>query len=35
MGIDRMREYVKLCETLNFTRTARELLISQPTLSRD
>ena len=35
MDIDRMCEYVKLCETLNFTRTAKELFISQSTLSRD
>lgn len=34
MDIDRMREYVKLCETLNFTRTARDLFISQSTLSK-
>ena len=34
MDIDRMREYVKLCETLNFTRTAKELFISQSTLSK-
>ena len=34
MDIDRMREYVKLCETLNFTRAAKELFLSQSTLSK-
>lgn len=34
MDIEKMREYVKLCETLNFTRTAKELFLSQSTLSK-
>ena len=34
MEIDRMREYVKLCETLNFTKAAKDLFISQSTLSK-
>ena len=34
MDIQMMREFVRLAETLNFTRTARELYITQPTLSR-
>ena len=34
MEIGKMREYVKLCETLNFTRAARELFLSQSTLSK-
>lgn len=34
MDISRMREYVKLCETLNFTKAARELFLSQSTLSK-
>ena len=34
MDIDRMREYVKLCETLNFTKAAKDLFISQSTLSK-
>ena len=29
-----MREYVRLAETLSFTKTAKEFYISQPTLSR-
>lgn len=34
MDIQMMREYVRLAETLNFTKTAGELYITQPTLSR-
>ncbi|MGI6229386.1 MAG: LysR substrate-binding domain-containing protein [Tractidigestivibacter sp.] len=34
MDIQMMREFVRLAETLNFTRTAKELYVTQPTLSR-
>ena len=34
MDIQMMREFVRLAETLNFTKTARELFVTQPTLSR-
>lgn len=34
MDIDVMREYVHLAQTLNFTKTAAEFYITQPTLSR-
>jgi DNA-binding transcriptional LysR family regulator len=34
MDIQMMREFVRLAETLNFTKTARELYVTQPTLSR-
>ena len=34
MRIDRMREYVRLCETLNFSKASKELFLSQSTLSK-
>ncbi|MGI6217710.1 MAG: LysR family transcriptional regulator, partial [Coriobacteriales bacterium] len=34
MDIQMMREFVRLAETLNFTKTAKEFYISQSTLSR-
>ena len=34
MDIKRMREYVKLCETFNFTKAAQELCLSQSTLPK-
>ena len=34
MDTNKMREFVKLCETLNFTKAARELYLSQSTLSK-
>jgi DNA-binding transcriptional LysR family regulator len=34
MDIEMMREFVRLAETLNFTKTAKEFYISQSTLSR-
>lgn len=34
MDIGTMRKYVRLARTLNFTRTAQEFFITQPTLSR-
>ena len=34
MDIQMMREFVRLAETLNFTKTAKDFYISQPTLSR-
>lgn len=34
MNIDYMREFVHLAETLNFTKTARDFFITQPTLSK-
>ena len=34
VDIDMIREFVRLAETLNFTKTAKEFFITQPTLSR-
>lgn len=34
MNIEYMREFVRLAETLNFTKTARDFYITQPTLSK-
>lgn len=34
MNIDYLREYITLVENLNFTNTANQLFITQPTLSR-
>lgn len=34
MDVAKMREYVRLCETLNFTKAAKSLYLSQSTLSK-